>query len=87
MQARSYFSDLPEKMRPIRETPGDRYWQKQKIRQLPAHDIDLLFCNDLTDEECKQMELFIKIRREKFLGKGEIVMRAPHDNTRSWVSC
>lgn len=49
---------------------GDRYWQKQKIRQLPAHDIDLIYCNELTDEECKQMELFIKIRREKFLGRG-----------------
>lgn len=85
IQARAYFADLPANQRPIQDTPGNRFWQKQKVRQLPAHDIDILFCNELTDEECKQMELFIKIRREKFLGRGEIFMRTPGDTSRSWV--
>ena len=31
------------------------------------------------------MELFIKIRREKFLGRGDIVLRNPTDTSRSWV--
>ncbi|XP_003387832.1 PREDICTED: testin-like [Amphimedon queenslandica] len=70
--ARSFFANLPQNKKPVAGMAGDRYWQKQKIRQLPAHDIDLIYCNELTDEECKQMELFIKIRREKFLGRGMI---------------
>ena len=85
LQAQSYFDGLPSNKKPISGTPGDRYWQKQKIRQLPSHDIDLLYCNELTDEECKQMDLFIKIRREKFLGRGGIKKRQPADSGPNWV--
>jgi prickle len=73
--AKSYFEGLPINKKPISSTPGDRYWQKQKIRQLPAHDIDLIYCNELSDEECKQMELFVKIRREKFLGRANVTTK------------
>lgn len=79
MQAKAFFEALPENKRPINGTPGNRYWQKQKIRQLPGHDLDLIYCNDLTDDECKQMELFVKIRKEKFLGKGKVSERLPED--------
>ena len=84
VQARAFFEALPANKRPIDGTPGNRYWQKQKIRQLPGHDLDLIYCNELSNEECKQMEMFVKIRKEKFLGKGKIVQKQSEDKT-DWV--
>ena len=85
-QARKYLEALPDSKKPLRDTPGERYWQRQKIKQLPAHDIDLLFCNVLTDEECKQMDVFLKLRKEKFLGRGELAQRTDRNSSsRSWV--
>lgn len=63
-----------------------RYRQKQLIRQLPAYDIDTLYCNDLEDEERKQMELFVRVRREKALGRGEVKLREQGDRSPLWVS-
>lgn len=84
-QAREYFKSLPAKKTPARGTPGERYRQKQLIRQLPAHDIDTFYCNERTEDEKKQLELFIRLRREKFLGRGGIKMRQPDDKSPSWV--
>ena len=75
---------MPENKKPISGTAGNRYWQKQKIRQLPGHDLDLIYCNDLSNEECKQMELFVKIRKEKCLGRGKIMQKASDDRS-DWV--
>ena len=33
----------------------------------------------------KQMELFIKLRKEKFLGRGAIKMREASDTSAPWV--
>lgn len=63
-----------------------RYRQKQLIRQLPAHDIDILYCNDLNEDERKQMELFVRMRREKSVGRGEVKMRESGDLSAQWVS-
>ncbi len=46
----------------------------------------MLYCNDLTEEEKKQMELFIRMRREKVLGRGEVKLREPGDQSPQWVS-
>ena len=64
-----------------------RYRQKQLIRQLPAYDIDIFYCNDdLTEDEKKQMELFVRMRRKKALCKGEVRLREPGNKTPQWVS-
>ena len=84
-QARAYFKALPANKTPIRGTPGERYRQKQLIRQLPAHDVDIIYCNDLSEEEKKQMELFLHVRREKTLGKGEVKLREEGDRGSKWV--
>ncbi len=84
-QARAYFKALPAQKTPIRGTPGERYRQKQLIKQIPAHDVDLFYCNELSEEEKKQMEVFIRLRREKVLGKGEVKQREPGDKSSIWV--
>ena len=66
----------------MRGTPGEKYHQKQLIRQLPAHDVDMMYCNELSEEEAKQMELFAKMRKEKCVGRGEV--RTKNDGT-AWV--
>ena len=86
MQARKYFNSLSAKKTPVRGTQGERYRQKQLIRQLPAYDIDTFYCNERTEAEKKQMELFIKLRKERFLGRGGLKMREATDKSAPWVS-
>ncbi len=69
----------------MRGTPGERYRQKQLIRQVPAHDIDMNYCNNLSLEEKKQMEIFIKLRKEKALGKGIVKTKLLVDKLSQWV--
>ena len=82
LQAEAFFKALPASKTPVRGTPGEKYHQKQLIRQLPAHDVDLMYCNELSEEEAKQMELFAKMRKEKCVGRGEV--RTKTDGT-VWV--
>ena len=64
---------LPRDKCPIQGTPGERYRNHQLIRQLAPYDIDLgHMTNDLSVEEEKQMELFLKMRRETALGRGNV---------------
>ncbi|CAI8056185.1 Prickle planar cell polarity protein 3 [Geodia barretti] len=78
-EAEAYFKGLPAAKAPVRGTPGEKYHQKQLIRQLPAHDVDLMYCNELSQEEAKQMELFARMRKEKCVGRGEV--RTKNDGT------
>lgn len=84
-KAKAYFSKLPVSKSPIRGTPGERYRQKQLIKQLPAYDVDSVYCNSLTEEEMKQMELFLRMRKERCLGRGELRQREANDLTSRWV--
>ena len=85
IQARKYFQSLSAQKTPVRGTQGERYRQKQLIRQLPAYDVDTIYCNERTEAEMKQMELFIKLRKEKFLGRGGLKMREATDRSAPWV--
>ena len=84
-QAQAYFKALPAAKTPVRGTPGEKYHQKQLIRQLPAHDVDVFYCNELTEEETKQMELFLKMRKDKCVAKGEVQTKKEGDHV-AWVS-
>lgn len=52
---------------------------------MPAYDIDTVYCNERTEAERKQMELFIKLRKERFLGRGALKMREASDKSTPWV--
>jgi len=43
------------------------------MRQLPPHDQEPSECHDLTSQETKEMQLFVKQYREKALGGGNIL--------------
>ena len=85
-QAQAYFKALPANKTPVRGTLGERYRQKQLIKQIPAHDVDVFYCNDISEEEKRQMELFVQKRREKVLGRGEIKQKETEDASSMWVS-
>lgn len=82
---KAYFEALPYDKRPVRKTPGERYRQKQLIRQLPAHDLDMIYCNNLNEDEQKQMNIFIKLRKEKCLGKATVKVKTAAEGNSKWV--
>lgn len=47
--------------------------------------MDSFYCNSLTEEEMKQMELFLRVRKERCLGRGELRQREADDLTSRWV--
>ena len=42
---------LPEEKRPLVGTEGAKYRRKQMMNQLPIHDHDAEYCDNLTEEE------------------------------------
>ena len=86
IQTKAFFSALPTSKLPVRGSKGERYWQKQTIRQLPAHDIDVVYCTDLDRVETQQMEMLIKKRRETALGRAIVRQREAGDDSMEWVS-
>lgn len=46
----------------------------------------MLYCNNLSVEEKKQMEIFLRMRKEKSLGKGLIKRKESDDRASHWVS-
>jgi prickle len=82
--AEKYLKGLPREKCPIKGTPGERYRNRQLINQLPAYDIDIgQMRQDMSEEEEKQMELFLKMRRDNALGRGQIMEKESADQ--EWV--
>ena len=84
-QAKAYFEALPGNKAPMRGTPGERYRQMQLIRQVPAHDLEMMYCNNLSLEEKKQMEIFLRLRKEKSSGKGIVRKKTESERASHWV--
>ncbi len=57
----------------------------QLIRQVPAHDLEIMYCNNLSLEEKKQMEIFLRLRKEKSSGKGIVRKKEASDRASHWV--
>lgn len=75
---------LPKDKRPVRGTPGERYRNHQLMRQLPVYDIDIGHMrSELNTDEEKQMELFLKLRRDNALGRGRV--REKESVEQNWV--
>jgi hypothetical protein len=46
----------------------------------------MVYCNNLSPEEKKQMEIFLRMRKERSLGKGVIKRKDVDDKASHWVS-
>lgn len=68
-----YYSRIPEGKIPYVDTIGERYRVHQLLLQLPPHDSDPRYCQNLTEAEKREFQLFIAVRKEKASGRGTVV--------------
>ena len=65
-------SSLPEEKVPYIDSRGERYRNKQIIVQLPPYDSEARFCNGLTDEEKRELRIFVALRKRDALDRGVV---------------
>ncbi|XP_065272797.1 prickle-like protein 1 [Emys orbicularis] len=81
-QVQLYFACLPEEKVPYINSPGEKHRIKQLLYQLPPHDNEVRYCQSLSEEEKKELQMFSAQRKKEALGRGTIkllsraVMRA-----------
>ncbi len=75
---------LPKEKAPHLTEEGFQYRQKQLMQQLPAHDFNDEYCDDLTDREKQKMKDFSKKRNEEASGQGAIKEQLD-DTGKHWV--
>lgn len=63
---------LPKEKQPVAGSEGAQYRKKQLAKQLPAHDQDPSKCHELSPNEVKQMEQFVKKYKSEALGVGDV---------------
>ncbi|KAG2460341.1 PRIC1 protein, partial [Polypterus senegalus] len=71
-QVQLYFSCLPEDKVPYINSPGEKYRIKQLLYQLPPHDNEVRYCQALSEEEKKELQMFSTQRKKEALGRGTI---------------
>nr|XP_040570254.1 LOW QUALITY PROTEIN: protein prickle-like [Lepeophtheirus salmonis] len=71
-QVHLYFSTLPEDKVPYVNSVGEKYRIKQLLHQLPPHDNEVRYCNNLSEEEKKELRLFSAQRKRESLGRGTV---------------
>lgn len=71
-QVQLYFSSLPEEKIPYVNSPGEKHRIKQLLYQLPPHDNEMRYCQSLSEEEKKELQLFSAQRKKEALGRGTI---------------
>ncbi|XP_072124211.1 prickle-like protein 1b isoform X2 [Mobula birostris] len=71
-QVQLYFSCLPEDKIPYVNSPGEKHRIKQLLYQLPPHDNEMRYCQSLSEEEKKELQLFSVQRKKEALGRGAI---------------
>eukprot|EP00062_Callorhinchus_milii_P009902 gi/632954196/ref/XP_007892833.1/ PREDICTED: prickle-like protein 1 [Callorhinchus milii] len=69
-QVQLYFSCLPEDKVPYVNSAGEKYRIKQLLYQLPPHDNEVRYCQSLSEEEKKELQLFSAQRKKEALGRG-----------------
>lgn len=80
-----YLDAIPKDKAAHHDEAGAQYRSKQLAKQLPAHDFDEAFCDNLTDAEREKMRNFNERRNEEAAGQGEIKEKTPQEVTQ-WVS-
>ncbi|XP_035280390.1 prickle-like protein 1 [Anguilla anguilla] len=71
-QVQLYFSSLPEDKVPYINSPGEKFRIKQLLYQLPPHDNEVRYCQSLSEEEQKELQMFSIQRKKEALGRGSI---------------
>ncbi|XP_053572707.1 prickle-like protein 1 [Bombina bombina] len=71
-QVQLYFACLPEEKVPYVNSVGEKYRIKQLLYQLPPHDNEVRYCQSLTEEEKKELQMFSTQRKKEALGRGNI---------------
>lgn len=77
---------LPKEKQPVAGSEGAQYRKKQLAKQLPAHDQDPAKCHELSPNEVRHMEQFVKKYKKEALGvgdvklPGEVEVRAPNES-------
>lgn len=72
-QIRQYFECIPEEKRPYVNSVGESYRLKQMLYQLPPHDNDAAYCNEMSSEEKEALKQFTVQRKRDALGRGKAV--------------
>lgn len=71
-QIQLYFACLPEEKIPYVNSPGEKHRIKQLLYQLPPHDNEVRYCQSLSEEEKKELQVFSAQRKKEALGRGTI---------------
>lgn len=65
-------SSLPQNRVPYVGSVGDKHRIRQLLQQLPPQDIEVRYCQTLSDEEKKELWLFSIRRKQEALGRGSV---------------
>ena len=79
-----YMDALPPQMKPKVGSDGAKYRRKQMMYQLPIHDHDESYCDNLTEPERESMRQFSEHRNQNALGVGDV--REKINPVSKWVS-
>uniref|UniRef100_F7CAA2 Prickle planar cell polarity protein 1 n=1 Tax=Monodelphis domestica TaxID=13616 RepID=F7CAA2_MONDO len=71
-QVQLYFACLPEDKIPYINSLGEKHRIKQLLYQLPPHDNEARYCQSLSEEEKKELQVFSGQRKKEALGRGMI---------------
>ncbi|XP_018621358.2 prickle-like protein 1 [Scleropages formosus] len=71
-QVQLYFACLPEDKVPYVNSPGEKFRIKQLLYQLPPHDNEIRYCQSLSEEEKKELQMFSSQRKKEALGRGTL---------------
>nr|XP_057943466.1 prickle-like protein 1a [Doryrhamphus excisus]XP_057943467.1 prickle-like protein 1a [Doryrhamphus excisus] len=77
-QVQLYFSCLPEENIPYVNSPAEKLRIKQLLHQLPPHDNQVRYCQALSEEEKKELQMFSIQRKKEALGRGTPKMLPCH---------
>ncbi|XP_060633566.1 prickle-like protein 1 [Anolis sagrei] len=71
-QVQLYFACLSEEKIPYVNSPGEKHRIKQLLYQLPPHDNEVRYCQSLSEEEKKELQIFSSQRKKEALGRGTV---------------
>ena len=83
-QLMKYMESLPPAVKPKNGSEGAKYRRKQMMYQLPIHDHDENYCDNLTEPERASMRQFCDDRNQNALGVGDV--REKTNPVSKWVS-
>ncbi|KAM6972917.1 testin [Aplochiton taeniatus] len=79
-----YIELLPPEKRPVAGTEGAAYRRQQMARQLPEHDQDPSMCHELSPDEVKLMQQFVRKYKDEALGVGDIRLPEEMASMQAW---